>query len=44
MLFHFAKEDPADQSEGKKKNTILQNKFNSAVDICVRAKLKIIAN
>lgn len=46
MLFHFAKGETADQIEEKKQYTILQNKFkfNSNIDICVHAKLKITAN
>jgi len=40
----FAKGDPTDQSEEKKKYIILQNKFNCTVDNCVAAKLQIITN
>lgn len=44
MLFHFAKGETADQIEKKNQYTILQNKFNSNIAICVHAKLKITAN
>lgn len=33
-LFPFANGDPTDQSDRKKRYTILQNKFNSTVDYC----------